>query len=93
MDIGIGLPSTSPGADGATVLDWARKAEDAGFSTLGTLDRLLDGNFDPITALAAAAAVTSRIRPTSAIILATYRGTGRCWASSSPASTSCPAGG
>ena len=45
MEIGIGLPTTIPGAKGNEVLEWARRAESAGFSTLGTLDRLVYPNY------------------------------------------------
>jgi alkanesulfonate monooxygenase SsuD/methylene tetrahydromethanopterin reductase-like flavin-dependent oxidoreductase (luciferase family) len=76
MDIGIGLPSTIPSATGAEVLDWARAAEEAGFASLGTLDRVVYGNHETIPTLAAAAAVTSRIRFTTAILIAPFRGNG-----------------
>ena len=36
MDIGIGLPNTVPGTEGRRLIDWAKNAEEAGFSTLGT---------------------------------------------------------
>lgn len=70
MDIGIGLPNTVPGTEGAALTDWARRAEDAGFSTLGTIGRLVYPTFDELIALAAAAAVTSRIRLTTSVLLA-----------------------
>jgi alkanesulfonate monooxygenase SsuD/methylene tetrahydromethanopterin reductase-like flavin-dependent oxidoreductase (luciferase family) len=73
MDIGIGLPSTIPGVDGRTLLEFARRAETAGFSTLGTIDRLVYGNYEPLMALAGAAAVTERIGLTTAILIAPYR--------------------
>jgi alkanesulfonate monooxygenase SsuD/methylene tetrahydromethanopterin reductase-like flavin-dependent oxidoreductase (luciferase family) len=76
MEIGIGLPSTIPSATGADVLTWARDADEAGFSTLGTLDRLVYGNHETIPTLAAAAAVTSRIRLTTAILISPFRGNG-----------------
>ena len=66
MDIGIGLPTTISDVSGADVLDWARRADSAGFSTLGTIDRVVYGNYDSVPALAAAAAVTSRIHLTTA---------------------------
>ncbi|KAA2254497.1 LLM class flavin-dependent oxidoreductase [Solihabitans fulvus] len=61
MLVGIGLPNTTPGADGALLLDWARRADAGPFSTLAVLDRLVYDSVEPFTALAAAAAVTSRI--------------------------------
>jgi alkanesulfonate monooxygenase SsuD/methylene tetrahydromethanopterin reductase-like flavin-dependent oxidoreductase (luciferase family) len=76
MDIGIGLPSTIPGIPARLVLDWARAGEQAGFSTLGTLDRVVYGNLETVPTLAAAAAVTERIGLTTAIMIAPYRGNG-----------------
>src|SRR6476619_1614200 len=76
MEIGIGLPSTIASATGADILTWAREADAAGFSTLGTIFRLVYGTHETIPTLAAAAAVTSRIRLTTAILIAPYRGNG-----------------
>ena len=76
MDIGIGLPSTIPGIPGRLIMDWARAAEQAGFSTLGTLDRIVYGNLETVPTLAAAAAVTERIRLTTAVLIGPFRGNG-----------------
>jgi alkanesulfonate monooxygenase SsuD/methylene tetrahydromethanopterin reductase-like flavin-dependent oxidoreductase (luciferase family) len=76
MDIGIGLPSTIPGIPGRLILDWARAAEQAGFSSLGTLDRIVYGNLETVPVLAAAAGVTERIGLTTAILIGPYRGNG-----------------
>jgi alkanesulfonate monooxygenase SsuD/methylene tetrahydromethanopterin reductase-like flavin-dependent oxidoreductase (luciferase family) len=76
MEIGIGLPSTLASATGADILAWAREADTAGFSTLGTIDRLVYGNHETIPTLAAAAAVTDRIGLTTAILIAPFRGNG-----------------
>jgi alkanesulfonate monooxygenase SsuD/methylene tetrahydromethanopterin reductase-like flavin-dependent oxidoreductase (luciferase family) len=76
VDIGIGLPTTISGVAGATVLEWASRADAARFSTLGTIDRVVYGNYDAVPALAAAAAVTSTIRLTTAILISPYRGNG-----------------
>ena len=76
MNVGIGLPSTIPGVDRESLLTWARKAEDRGFSTLGTIDRVVYGNYESLIALGAAAAVTERIRLTTDILLGPLRGNG-----------------
>jgi alkanesulfonate monooxygenase SsuD/methylene tetrahydromethanopterin reductase-like flavin-dependent oxidoreductase (luciferase family) len=69
MKIGIGLPTTIRGVKGGEVLDWARRADAAGFSCLGTIDRLVYANYEPFIGLAAAAAVTERIGLTTAIAI------------------------
>ena len=45
-------------------------AEAAGFSTLGTIGRIVYPNYEELISLAAAAAVTSRIRLTTSVLLA-----------------------
>jgi alkanesulfonate monooxygenase SsuD/methylene tetrahydromethanopterin reductase-like flavin-dependent oxidoreductase (luciferase family) len=70
VEIGIGLPTTVPDTQGRTLVEWARRAEEAGFSTLGTIGRLVYPNYDELIALAAAAAVTERIRLTTSILIA-----------------------
>lgn len=73
MDIGVGLPTTVPGISGPVLLDWARRAERHGFRTLGVLDRLVYDNYEPLVALAAAAAVTERITLAATVLIAPYR--------------------
>jgi alkanesulfonate monooxygenase SsuD/methylene tetrahydromethanopterin reductase-like flavin-dependent oxidoreductase (luciferase family) len=60
MDISIGLPNTLD-VDGPTVVAWARRAEERGFRSLATIDRIAYPNYDSLTTLAVAAGATSRI--------------------------------
>jgi alkanesulfonate monooxygenase SsuD/methylene tetrahydromethanopterin reductase-like flavin-dependent oxidoreductase (luciferase family) len=73
MDIGIGLPNPIPGTPGATLVRWARLAEERGFSTLATIDRIAYPSYESLISLAAAAAVTSRIGLLTNILLAPTR--------------------
>jgi alkanesulfonate monooxygenase SsuD/methylene tetrahydromethanopterin reductase-like flavin-dependent oxidoreductase (luciferase family) len=73
MDVGIGLPSTIPGARGDQILEFARRGEAAGFASLGAVDRLIYPGLEPLVTLAGAAAVTERIPLRTTVLLAPYR--------------------
>jgi alkanesulfonate monooxygenase SsuD/methylene tetrahydromethanopterin reductase-like flavin-dependent oxidoreductase (luciferase family) len=75
MKIGIGLPTTIPGVQANEVIDWARRAESAGFSSLGTIDRIVYPNWEPLVTFGAVAAVTERIRLVTTILILPYRAT------------------
>ncbi len=73
MKVGIGLPATVPGVDKTALVGFAQRAEQRGFSSLGTIDRLVFANYESLIALAAAAAVTERIRLLTDILIVPYR--------------------
>ncbi|XVQ90061.1 LLM class flavin-dependent oxidoreductase [Microbispora siamensis] len=76
MDIGVGLPVMVPGTGPARAVEWARSAEDRGFASVASLDRVVFGNHEPMVTLAAAAAVTSRVRLATTVLLGPLRGDG-----------------
>jgi len=70
MQIGIGLPNTVPSAPGTLLVDWARRAEERGFTGLATIDRIVYPSYDSLTTLAAVAGATTRIGLLTNILLA-----------------------
>jgi alkanesulfonate monooxygenase SsuD/methylene tetrahydromethanopterin reductase-like flavin-dependent oxidoreductase (luciferase family) len=75
VNIGIGLPTTTPGASGELVLEWARRADAGPFSSLAVLDRVVYDSFEPFAALAAAAGATERVRLATMIAIGPLRST------------------
>ena len=73
MNVGIGLPSWIPGTAGPEVLGWAKRAEEKGFSSLGVVDRIGYGTYDPHVTLAAAAAVTTSVKLVTMVVIAPLR--------------------
>jgi len=69
MDIGVGLPTNLRGTNKQVLLEWAQRAEAAGFSSLSMGERLTYAGYDWVLSLTAAAAVTSRIRLFSNVII------------------------
>ena len=69
MQIGVGLPNGIPGTDGQIIIEWARQADEGLFSSLGVVDRLIYDSYEPLTVLAAAAAVTRRVRLATTIVI------------------------
>lgn len=73
MRIGIGLPNTIPGAPGDLLVEWSRRAEERGFATLATIDRIAYPSYESLASLAAAAAVTERIHLMTDVLLGPTR--------------------
>lgn len=70
MKIGIGLPNQVRNLDPTVIPQWAAKAEEAGFSTLGTVGRYAYPGVSDTVALASAAGATSRIGLLSHVLVA-----------------------
>jgi alkanesulfonate monooxygenase SsuD/methylene tetrahydromethanopterin reductase-like flavin-dependent oxidoreductase (luciferase family) len=62
MQIGIALPQMAPGYAPGTTVAWARAADEGPFSSISAGERVTFSNPEMVASLAAAAAVTSRIR-------------------------------
>ena len=75
MNVGVGLPNTTPETDGAQVLEWARRADALPFSSVAVLDRVAYASLEPFATLAAAAAATTRVRLATMIAIAPLRAT------------------
>lgn len=75
MDIGLGLPNTVARLKGETLLNWIRRADEGPFSSVAVLDRVLYDSYDPLVTLAAAAAITHRVRLATMIVIGPLRNT------------------
>lgn len=71
MKIGIGLPNQVRNINPQMISQWAKRSEDAGFSTLGTIGRIAYPGVMDTVALAAAAGATTRIGLMSNVVLGT----------------------
>jgi len=70
MKLGVGLPGYLGGAvEPAIVIEWARRADQAGFHGVAVHDRPNHDAWDPLATLAAAAAVTERVRLATIVVL------------------------
>jgi alkanesulfonate monooxygenase SsuD/methylene tetrahydromethanopterin reductase-like flavin-dependent oxidoreductase (luciferase family) len=69
VDISIGLPNTLD-HPGPLLADWARRADERGFTSLGTIDRIVYPTYDTMVSLSVAAGATSRIGLISGVLLA-----------------------
>ncbi|GAS94535.1 MmcJ protein [Mycolicibacterium canariasense] len=70
MKLGIGLPNHIAGVPGASIAEWARRAEARGFESLSTIDRLCYPGLDSLIALAAAAGTTTGMTLVTNVLLA-----------------------
>jgi alkanesulfonate monooxygenase SsuD/methylene tetrahydromethanopterin reductase-like flavin-dependent oxidoreductase (luciferase family) len=75
VNVGVGLPNTPPRSSGELLLEWARRADDGPFSSLAVLDRVAYDSYEPLATLAAAAALTRRVRLATMIAIGPLRNT------------------
>jgi alkanesulfonate monooxygenase SsuD/methylene tetrahydromethanopterin reductase-like flavin-dependent oxidoreductase (luciferase family) len=75
MEVGVGLPNAVPGCGPDLLIEWARRADDGPFASLGALDRVVYETIEPMVALSAAAAVTDHIELVTSILIAPLRET------------------
>jgi alkanesulfonate monooxygenase SsuD/methylene tetrahydromethanopterin reductase-like flavin-dependent oxidoreductase (luciferase family) len=75
VEIGIGIPNSVRGTTGAQLLEWSRRAEDAGFSSLASIGAVSYPSYEELTVFAAAGAVTDRIRFLTNVLIAPARST------------------
>lgn len=73
MQVGIGVPNAVPGATGRDLIEWARRADQAGFSSLGSIGAVSYPSYEELTVFAAAGAVTERIRFFTDVLIAPPR--------------------
>ena len=75
MQIGIGLPVRIAAEPPERLLEWATRADDGPFSTIAVMDRVVYPGHEPLVTLAAAAAVTRRVRLLTSVLLVPTRET------------------
>jgi alkanesulfonate monooxygenase SsuD/methylene tetrahydromethanopterin reductase-like flavin-dependent oxidoreductase (luciferase family) len=75
IHIAIGLPARVAGVRPDFLLEWAVRADDGPFSSLAVADRVVYDAVEPVTALAAAAGVTQRIRLLTSVLIGPTRET------------------
>lgn len=75
MDVAIGVPNSVPDATGTQLLEWARRAEASGFSSLASIGAVSYPSYEELTVFAAAGAVTERIRFLTNVLISPARST------------------
>src|SRR5688572_30828595 len=71
--IGFCFVNAAPQVNSSYVADFARKCEEIGMHSFWVIDRIAYDNLEPLSVLAAAAAVTNKIRLGTSVLLAATR--------------------
>ena len=69
MRIGLALPAMLHGLDRRLLLDWARRIEADGYSSVGFGERIAYRNLEMFSVLSAAAAVTERVDIAASVVV------------------------
>jgi alkanesulfonate monooxygenase SsuD/methylene tetrahydromethanopterin reductase-like flavin-dependent oxidoreductase (luciferase family) len=75
LQVGIGLPNSVPGADARLFGDWARRAEEGPFASLGVVDRMRYDSYEPMALLASIATATTSIDLVTMVVIGPLRRT------------------
>lgn len=75
MRLGVGLPNGIPGTGAPLLLEWARRADRGPFTSVGVVDRIAYDCHEPMSTLAAAAAVTERVSLVTMVVIGPLRNT------------------
>ncbi len=71
--VGLAIPTAAPDVLPNTAIEFGRRAEAAGASSLWVMDRIVFDNYDPLITLGALAAITTRVRLGTCVLLSTLR--------------------
>ena len=73
MKVGISIPESFHSPD--QLFEWVRRVDQGPFSTLSALDRVVYSNYEPLITLATAAALSTRVRLMTEVLLSPLRNT------------------
>jgi alkanesulfonate monooxygenase SsuD/methylene tetrahydromethanopterin reductase-like flavin-dependent oxidoreductase (luciferase family) len=75
MRVGIGLPNTLESTDRDVILEFAQRADEGPFTSLGVFDRIVYHSLDPLQTLGVCAGATDDIRLATSIVAGPLRST------------------
>ena len=75
MRVGIGLPNTLESTDRDVILEFARRADEGPFTSLGVFDRIVYHSLEPMSTLAVCAGATEEIELATCIVAGPIRST------------------
>ncbi|WP_436795022.1 LLM class flavin-dependent oxidoreductase [Actinospongicola halichondriae] len=76
MDIGMSLPTMASGYTRETTVEWCRRLDDSPFSSVSAGERMTFQNPELFTTLAAAAALTERVRVMANVVVLPWHSAG-----------------